>query len=150
MFTESIEGGLVMKEGSLRFRAGGMAFVVFSILFAVCVLTQLYIAGMAVFVNPASWMRHVRLVHLFGFSLPLLMLISAFVGRLPRSILVQVLGVMLSIFLMYFTANITGTLPWAGALHPVIAVIILIQSLLIVKSAWGLLFPNHKGEGVEE
>ncbi|MGD6878500.1 DUF6220 domain-containing protein [Bacillus infantis] len=138
-----------MKEGSLRFRAGGMAFVVCSMLFAVCVLTQLYIAGMGVFVNPASWMSHVRFVHLFGFSLPLLMLISAFVGGLPRSVLVQVLGVMLSIFLMYFTANITGTLPWAGALHPVIAVIILIQSLLIAKSAWGLLFPNRKREGGE-
>lgn len=148
MFTESIEGGFVMKEGSLRFRAGGMAFVVFSILFAVCVLTQLYIAGVAVFVNPVSWVRHVGFVHMFGFSLPLLMLIAAFIGGLPRSILGQVLGVMLSIFLMYFTANITGTLPWAGALHPVIAVIILIQSLLIVMSAWGLVFPNSKREEV--
>jgi mercuric ion transport protein len=138
-----------MKEGSLKFRAGGMAFVVLSIFFAVCVLTQLYIAGMSVFVNPAWWMRHMVFVHLFGFSLPLLMLVSAFIGGLPRSILVQVLGVMLSIFLMYFTANITGTLPWAGALHPVIAVFILIQSLLMVKMAWGLMFPNRQIEGAE-
>ncbi|MEN8698572.1 DUF6220 domain-containing protein [Bacillus infantis] len=135
-----------MKEGSKRFRAGGMAFVVFSILFAVCVLTQIYIAGMGVFVNPISWRTHVGFVHLFGFSLPLLMLMFAFIGGLPRSILGQVLGVMLSIFLMYFTANITGTLPWAGSLHPVIAVIILIQALLIVKNAWEFVFPNSKRE----
>jgi mercuric ion transport protein len=112
-------------------------------------LAQVYIAGAATFVNPANWAKHIEFVHLFGFTIPLLMLIFAFIGRLPRRSLIQVMGVMITIFLMYFTANITRTLPWAGALHPVVAVVIAGQSIAIVTNAWYLIFKNNRGELTE-
>jgi mercuric ion transport protein len=135
-----------VKDQGFRLRTGRVGFFILSVLFAASVLAQVYIAGAATFVNPANWAKHIEFVHLFGFTIPLLMLIFAFIGRLPRRSLIQVMGVMLTIFLMYFTANITRTLPWAGALHPVIAVVIAGQSIVIVTNAWNLIRKNKRGE----
>ncbi|RIW29202.1 hypothetical protein D3H55_19600 [Bacillus salacetis] len=135
-----------MKDNRLRFRAGRGVFLGSSILFAACVLAQVFIAGAATFVNPVNWAKHTQFVHYFGFSLPLLMLLSAFIGRLPRKILMQVLILMVFIFLMYFTANITRTLPWAGAMHPVFAMVILGQSVWLVTQSWNLGFKMKRGE----
>ncbi|MEB9507358.1 DUF6220 domain-containing protein [Bacillus anthracis] len=135
-----------MKDHGLRLHTGIVVFFILSILFTICVLAQVYIAGAAIFVNPTNWARHREFIHLFGFTIPLLMLVFAFIGKMPRRMLVHVIGVILTVNLMYFTANITRTLPWTGAVHPVIAVVIVAQSIKIMKNAWFLLNPQKKKE----
>ena len=56
-------------------KIGRMVFFLLSVLFVLCVLVQFWFAGMAVFVQPGHWRSHVLFVHIFGFSLPLLMLL---------------------------------------------------------------------------
>jgi mercuric ion transport protein len=135
-----------MKGHGVGVRIGRIGFLLFSMFFAAAVLAQVFVAGAAVFVNPVNWARHVEFVHYFGFMVPVLMVVFAGIGRMPRRYLVQVLALMVSIFLMYFTANITRTLPWAGALHPVIAIMIAGQAWMIVKNAWNLIINKNNEE----
>jgi mercuric ion transport protein len=135
-----------MKGYGIGVRIGRVGFLLLSMFFAAAVLAQVFIAGAATFVNPVNWGKHVEFVHYFGFLVPLLMFIFALIGRMPRRHLIGVLGVMLTIFLMYFTANITRTLPWAGAFHPMIAVVIAAQAVVLVKNAWSLMTKKKNEE----
>ncbi|SFB06761.1 hypothetical protein SAMN04488072_106170 [Lentibacillus halodurans] len=135
-----------MKNNQTRILFGRMTFLVLAIMFTLSVTVQIFLAGMAIFVSPENWVKHIIFVHLFGFNIPVLMLIFAIVGVFPRWVYWQLFGVLVLIFLMYFTANITGALPWAGALHPVIAVVLFILSCSIVLRVWKLISANKKGE----
>lgn len=104
-----------------------------AILLTASVLVQAYIAGMAVFVDPAQWSAHVS----FGNILPVflvLLFLFAFLGRLPR----MHKGLPVVIFLLFFvqfgTAHRFGSL--VGAIHPVNAVVIFWLSTLTVQYAW--------------
>jgi mercuric ion transport protein len=124
-----------MKGYGIGVRIGRGGFLLLSMFFAAAVLVQVFMAGAAVFVNPVNWGKHVEFVHYFGFLVPLLMFIFALIGRMPRRYLIEVLMVMIAIFLMYFTANMTRTIPWAAALHPVIAIVIAGQAVVLVRNA---------------
>jgi hypothetical protein len=84
-----------------------------------CVTVQTFIAGMAVFTNPIHWQTHTTFVHLFEF-LPLLMLVFAFAGKLSSAMRWQSTAIFVLIIAQYATANI----PSAGAVHPVIALVL--------------------------
>lgn len=80
-------------------------FLLLAIAFAVCVFVQIYIAGIAIFVDVSAWIKHMTFVHLFGFNVPFFMLIFAIIGRMPRWAYWQMFGLFFTVFLMYFTAN---------------------------------------------
>jgi hypothetical protein len=128
----------------MRVRIGRIVYLLLASLFAACVFAQLFLAGMGTFVDPANWAKHVMFIHLFGFNLPLFLLLFAFVGSLPRWAYVHTFSLFFLIFTMYFTANMTGLVPWLGALHPVIAVLLAFLSFMNAKKANQLIF-NSKG-----
>ena len=64
-------------------RFSRIAYAALAWLFVACVVCQVFLAGMAIFVDPLNWVRHVGFVHLFG-ELPLVMLLLAFAGRMPK------------------------------------------------------------------
>ncbi|MEF3307253.1 DUF6220 domain-containing protein [Paenibacillus sp. GYB003] len=100
--------------------------------FVACIVVQAFIAGMAVFGDPAQWHSHVVFVHLFEY-IPLLMLLFAFIGKLPAAPKWQSFGLFLLVFSQYMTAN----LPGAGALHPVVAVALFGLSVSVARRAAG-------------
>ena len=132
--TEPTGGG---EKRSRRIRWARLAFICFAMAFAICVTVQVFIAGLAVFVNPVNWARHVTFVHLFEY-LPLVMLVLSLVGRLPTSMHWQSAGLFGLIFVQYFTANMGAVLPWAAAAHPVVALVLFWMSVAIVPKAWQL------------
>ncbi|WP_404450996.1 DUF6220 domain-containing protein [Virgibacillus necropolis] len=137
-----------MEKRKTRIRVGRILYLILAILFALCITAQIFIAGLATFVNPINWMKHTTFVHLFGFNLPILMLVFAFVGALPRWAYWQLLGLLGLIFTMYFSANMSAVLPWISALHPLIAVLLFILSCAIVLKTWKLILnkeDNQKG-----
>lgn len=136
-----------MKSNSIRIRAGRIIYFILAILFTLCTMTQFFFAGTAIFMYPADWMKHVMFVHLFGFNLPIFMLIFAFIGSLPRSSYWQIFTIMTGIFLMYFTANVRVGLPWAATLHPVIGLLLFLLSCFIVLKSWKFIFSHKKSEG---
>jgi hypothetical protein len=120
-----------------RVQFARVAFVAFAVAFAICVTIQVFIAGLAVFVNPVHWARHRSFVHFFEF-LPLVLLVLSLVGRLPRAMHWQSTGLFGLIFVQYFTANIGTILPWVAATHPVVALLLFWLSIRIVPKAWQL------------
>jgi hypothetical protein len=133
-------------EGSSRIKFCKSGFALLSVLFVISVVVQVFLAGLAIFVNPIHWLKHTGFIHLFEF-VPVLMLIVSFVGKLPRWAIGQSAALFGVIFVMYFTANITPVIPWAAALHPVIAIGLFWMSLKIARAAWKLAFkPSLKGD----
>jgi len=53
---------------------------------------------------------------------------------------------MLGVLGMYYTANATFIYAWIGALHPVIAVFLLIISYQLLRKIMKVLFNKRKGE----
>ncbi|GIQ70562.1 hypothetical protein DUZ99_15210 [Xylanibacillus composti] len=96
-----------------------------------CILIQTYLAGMALFMDPGHWRTHTLFVHMFE-VIPLLMLIFSFTGRLPISMRMESTGLLLLIFVQYFTANVAV----AGAAHPVIALVLFVLSVQTTLRAW--------------
>jgi len=114
-----------------RARFSKFVFMLLSWGFVACIVLQTLFAGMALFNNPDHWSRHVTFVHFFEF-VPLLMLIFAFTGRLPRGIKWSCLALLAMIFFQYMSAHV----PAAGAFHPVMALGLIVLSLRVaVKSS---------------
>ncbi|WP_240345836.1 DUF6220 domain-containing protein [Parageobacillus toebii] len=95
-----------------------------------CVVIQTFLAGMAIFSNSMYWTKHIVFVHLFEI-IPILMLIFAFTGQLPKTLRWQSAGLLGLIFAQYFTANMKMIV----ALHPVIALVIFLVSWIVAKRA---------------
>ncbi|MCR2822294.1 DUF6220 domain-containing protein [Lederbergia panacisoli] len=133
-----------MEENNLRVRAGRIIYFILAIIFALCIMVQIYFAGVAIFLDGSAWSKHMMFVHLFGFNIPVLMLIFTFVGALPRWAYFQLSGAFISIFLMYFTANIKAILPWVGPLHVILAFLLFALSWSIVLKTWKLLFKRSE------
>lgn len=100
-----------------------------------CVLIQGYLAGLAVFVQPANWARHAMFVHSFSL-LPIGMLGMALVGRMRWAVWHSTVlyGLM---FLLYATANSRALIPWASAMHPMLAMVLVCMAVATGKRAWG-------------
>lgn len=128
-----------METKSMRIRVGRRIYLILASCFTLCILIQIYLAGMAIFINPANWAKHTLFGHLFLFNTPILMLIFAMIGSLPRWAYWQIFGLFVSVFLMYFTANISFVLPWMSPMHPVFAFLLLILSGSSTLKTWNLI-----------
>lgn len=116
-----------------------IGYAVLSSVFVVCVLVQVFFAGMGAF--GADWSHHVSFVH-FLEPLPLLMVPVAFVGRLSWGLRLLPLALVVLIGAQYAFAN--ATVP-AAALHPVNALVIFWVSLHVARRAWATLARRRKG-----
>ena len=113
-----------------RVRTSRLTFIILAWGLVACIVAQTLLAGMALFNDPKHWSHHVIFVHIFEF-IPLLMIIFAFAGRLPKGTAWLCLALFALIYVQYFTANLRA----AGALHPVMALALIILSLHVAKRA---------------
>ncbi|WP_175615953.1 DUF6220 domain-containing protein, partial [Piscibacillus halophilus] len=118
-------------------KVGRFIFFVLLCLFFLSVIIQFFLAGMAVFVSPANWMKHTFFVHLFGFNIPVLLLLFAFVGRLPNWAYWGIFGLFITVFGMYITANVN---PLLGAIHPIVGIVMILISYHLLKKNVELIF----------
>jgi hypothetical protein len=116
-----------------------IGYAVLSSVFVVCVLVQVFFAGMGAF--GADWSYHVSFVH-FLEPLPLLMVPGAFVGRLSWGLRLLPLALVVLIGAQYAFAN--AAVP-AAALHPVNALLILLIGLLLARSGWSAVVAHRRG-----
>ncbi|MFC4599930.1 DUF6220 domain-containing protein [Cohnella hongkongensis] len=111
----------------------GAVFRVLAWLLVACIVAQTFIAGMALFQDSTHWKAHVLFVHFFE-VVPLLMLVFAFAGRLP----VRTRWLSLALFGLIFIQYMTANLPAAGAMHPVIALALIVLSLHVARRPAGV------------
>jgi mercuric ion transport protein len=102
-------------------------------LFAACVLVQIYVAGMAVFIDPTNWRLHAGFVHVFEL-VPVPLLVVAYLGGLPRPLKWTPVVLYLLVGVQYATAHQFGT--YIAAIHPVNAVMIFAVAAGATKRAW--------------
>ncbi|CAG7658713.1 DUF6220 domain-containing protein [Paenibacillus allorhizosphaerae] len=128
-----------MKERLTVTRGSRFIFLFVAGLFVVCVTAQIFIAGMAIFTDSSYWHSHIVFVRIFELF-PILMLILAFVGKLPVFLRWMSVLILVMIFAQYFTANFEG----AGALHPVIAAVLFWVSIVVAVQAKRSIFPKNE------
>lgn len=104
-----------------RVRWGRIAFRLLAWLLAGGIAVQVFFAGLAIFAGPSWWRTHTTFVHLIE-VLPLLMLIAAFVGRLPARAKWLSIAALLLIGLQFVLVELA--IPGVAALHPVNALLI--------------------------
>lgn len=120
---------------SRRIRVSRLLFLVLAWSLVACIVVQTLFAGMAIFNDPGHWSKHVSFVHFFEF-IPLFMLLFAFMGRLPKGTGWLSFALFFLIYLQYMTAHLKG----AGALHPVMALALIVLSLFVAKRAYRCCF----------
>lgn len=120
-------------------------FIIFAWLFALCVLVQVFLAGMGVF-DSATWFSvHVAFAHDFEF-IPLLLLILALLGRFSRSIPLFSLLLIVQFALQYAFVQLSGSLGvlFLAAFHPVNAVIMFWVAQHVARRAMTYTFVGKK------
>lgn len=115
---------------SVAARPARIFYAALSSALAAGVLVQVFFAGMGAF--GADWSYHLTFVHLLE-PLPPLMVLVAFIGRLPWGLRLLPLALTFLIGVQYAFAN--AAVP-AAALHPVNGFLILLTSFFIVRRAW--------------
>lgn len=131
-----------MNTASLRVKVSSYLYLFFISVFILCILIQFFTVGLAMFVDSSNWFYHRSLVHLFGWNIPLLLLLFAYLGSLPRLMYWHIFGLFILIFVMYFTANMSFQIPWIGALHPLFGLFLLGIACLNLKSIIKMIFNN--------
>lgn len=109
------------------------SYVFLAGLIAVCILIQVFFAGMAVFVDPANWRLHTNFVLIFD-PLLFLLLVLAFIGKLPRILKIAPIGLFLLLVVQSTTANLFGSL--VAAIHPVNAFVMFLIAISVIKQSW--------------
>lgn len=135
-----------MKKYFTRISLARSIYLLLASIFAICIIAQVFIAGMALFVQPIHWVHHVTFVHYFGFNIPVLLFFLAWIGAFPRWAYWHLFGSISLMFAMYFTANITGKLPWGAATHPLLAVLLVLLSSFHVYKVLQLILEKKKGD----
>ena len=106
-------------------------FRVLAVIFAAAIVVQVLFAGISIFVDGTRWNVHKAIGHSFTIAL-LLMIILAFAGRLPRGMKWLTAGTLVLVMAQGAFAAIGG---WAGAAHPVNALLIFWISLRLAAQA---------------
>jgi hypothetical membrane protein len=111
-----------------------VAYLVAAWLFVLCVLVQLFLAGLGVFDGAQNFATHRDFAYIFGW-LALVMVVLGLIGRLPRRMIVGALllfGLMAlqSVFVAFRTQR-----PELAALHPVNGGVILLLSVWLAQRA---------------
>ena len=122
--------GATVKPMTRPVRMFRIFYALLSSGFVVCILVQVFFAGMGAF--GADWSYHVTFGHLLE-PLPMLMIPVAFVGRLSWALRLPPLLLIILIGAQYALAS--AAVP-AAALHPVNAVLILLIGLFLARRAW--------------
>jgi hypothetical protein len=114
------------------------AYLVASWLFLAGVTAQVFLAGMVVVAGQSGWANHRDLGH--GLALPpLVMLLTAYLGRMPRA----VKGMTWLLFVVYILQAdvliyLRGSAPVVSAFHPVLALVDFALAISLAKRAWSL------------
>ncbi|MEC0256777.1 DUF6220 domain-containing protein [Paenibacillus lautus] len=109
--------------------------------FAIGIMLQVFLAGLALFWNSGQWSSHV------GFSrvliiFPILILVLSFIARLPLSLRLQSAGLIAVVVLIAVCANLPSGIGYLSALHPVLAIILFGQTMNIARKTQSLTKAN--------
>ncbi|GGI44745.1 hypothetical protein GCM10008018_08630 [Paenibacillus marchantiophytorum] len=101
----------------------GFIFKVMAWTFLVCIVAQVFIAGIATFSDTSSWETHKSFVKIFALA-PLLMFLLTFVGRIKGPKRWVSLGLFVLVVFQFLSIQVFSSTGIIAALHPVIALLL--------------------------
>ena len=119
--TSTVAGPAQHKQVGTITRVMRVLYVVFAWVLALCLLIQVFLAGLGIFGSPALLSLHTTFVHFFEF-LPILLILLALLGRTRHALVWLSLLLQVQIELQYFFAHFPVAV--VAALHPVNAVLL--------------------------
>jgi hypothetical protein len=126
-------GNKVEKEPVARLRVVRFIYGVLAFVYFVCVILQVFFAGLAVFVNHDYLQLHRVFANYFE-MLSLLMFLLSFIGRIRGGLRWWPLSLLALTSLQHMTIQaFTGILP---ALHTVDALLLFAISMHLMKRSW--------------
>jgi hypothetical protein len=111
------------------------ALPVVSAIFVGALFVQVFLAGLGVFDDPASFATHRD----FGYAIELfvvVMLILALVGREPRRIVGLTILLLIQFILQSVLVGLRADQPAIAALHPVNGFLIVLVAILVTRLSW--------------
>ncbi len=106
-------------------------YLIVAWLFPVAILIQVFLVGLSLFTGQAYWSTHRDVGHTLA-VLPLLLVILAYLGRLPRSEK-RLIWLQFGVYLVQAEvfAAIRDVAPFLAAFHPVLALVLFALSLIL-------------------
>ena len=115
--------------------AARAAFPFVAGLFAVCAIIQVFLAGLGVFDDPATFATHRDFGYAFSL-LPIVLLVLALIGGMPR----RYAGLSALLFLLFLLQSVfvqlRESMPAVAALHPLNGFLILALGILLAWQSW--------------
>lgn len=113
-------------------RYARFVFAAVAVVFAACIVVQVFIAGLATFVDMGDWAMHRSFVRLFS-PLPFVLIALSFVGRMSWKLRLLSLASFLLIVSQFLTSVYAAELSVLAALHPVIALVLFWCSIHVMR-----------------
>lgn len=115
-----------------------IVYFVVSWLFVTGVAVQVFLAGMVVVARQWSWDNHIGFGHLLGLPI-LVMLISAYLGRLPGR-MKRLNWLLFAVYILQADVIIfmRDSTPLISAFHPVLALVDIVLGFSLARQAWPL------------
>lgn len=106
-------------------------YLIVAWLFPVAILIQVFLVGLSLFTGQAYWSTHRDVGHTLA-VLPLLLVMLAYLGRLPRSEK-RLIWLQFGVYLVQAEvfAAIRDVAPFLAAFHPVLALVLFALSLIL-------------------
>jgi hypothetical protein len=124
--------------GSIRLstvaQVGRFIYLLLAWAFLICILVQVFIAGMATFSDSTDWGLHKSFVKIFAL-VPLVMFLLTFVGSIQGRIRWISLLLFVLVIFQFLTVQVFSSISAITALHPMIALLLFWGSITTVKRA---------------
>lgn len=109
-----------------------LVFKAMVMIFAICILIQVFLAGLALFWNSAQWASHTGFAKLL-IIVSILILAISFIARLPLSLRLRSAGLLGIIILIAVSAKLPSGIGYLSALHPVLALMLFFGTVSLVR-----------------
>src|SRR5262245_43552769 len=116
-------------------RLSRRAYAVVAWLFVAGVVIQVFLAGLGVFDDPATFQVHAGWGYMLEL-LPIILLVLALVGRLGRRLVLYAVALFGMFILQSLFVGLRADVPAIAALHPVNGFAILLVGILMARDAW--------------
>ncbi|WP_442600543.1 DUF6220 domain-containing protein [Paenibacillus sp. KN14-4R] len=115
-----------MQVGRLIYK--GLAWI-----FLICIVVQVFIAGIATFSDPANWALHRTFAKIFAL-VPLVMFLLTFVGGIKGNDRWISLGLFLLMVFQFLTIQVFSSVTVLASFHPVIAMLLFWGAVTTVRT----------------
>ncbi|AZU61934.1 DUF6220 domain-containing protein [Neobacillus mesonae] len=109
-----------------------MVFKAMVRIFAICILIQVFLAGLALFWDAAQWTSHLGFGKLL-IIISILILVISFIARLPISFRLRSAGLIGIIILIAVSAKLPHQIGYLSALHPVLALMLFFGTVSLAR-----------------